>query len=127
MNISTIDDAEAAWHAALTAPNSDEAMRALLHPDFLVVHGPVGHVHDVDQLLAGANARGPADKVDMLDVRVRGFGETTIVTCIQEMHVAMQPGIPPFVIQASVTRVWVRAGDGFRLAHLQMARRFPPN
>ena len=125
MTIGTIEEAEAAWLDALTSPTTD-AMEALLHPDFLAVHGPVGYMHDMRQMLAGAAARGPAHAVQMIDVRTRHFGDTVIVSCLQEMHVAFEPNLPPFVIQAAVTRVWVQSDDGWQLAHLQMARRFPP-
>ena len=54
-------------------------------------------------------------------------GTTAVVSCLQEMRVAFVPELTPFVIQAAVTRVWVRSPSGGRqLAHLQMARRLPP-
>ncbi len=98
----TIEEAEAAWLAALTTPTTD-AMQALLHSEFLAVHGPVGYMHDVQQMLADAAARGPAHEVEMIDVRIRHFGDTAIVSGLQEMHIAFEPNLPPFAIQAAVT------------------------
>ena len=111
----TIEEAEAAWLAALTTPTTD-AMQALLHSEFLAVHGPVGYMHDVQQMLADAAARGPAHEVEMIDVRIRHFGDTAIVSGLQEMHIAFEPNLPPFAIQAAVTRVWVQTDGRWQLA-----------
>src|SRR5215472_8167602 len=47
---STVELAEAAWlSASLTA--GPDAMRALMHPDCVVVHAAVGHIHGVDDFL----------------------------------------------------------------------------
>jgi ketosteroid isomerase-like protein len=125
VTITTIEDAEVAWLDSLTTLTRD-AWAALLHPDFVAVHGPVGFIHDRATFLADATTRGPAAKVEMINTRVRHFGDTAVVTCLQEMHVAFVPGEHPFAIQAAVTRVWVREEGSWRLAHLQMARRLPP-
>ncbi|MEH0580563.1 MULTISPECIES: nuclear transport factor 2 family protein [Streptomyces] len=123
----TVEEAETAWLAAQTLPDPEPAIRALLHPDCVIVHSPVGHIHGADDWLAYAQRMGPTSQVDTFDVTVQRLGTTAVVSCLQEMRVAFVPDLTPFVIQAAVTRVWVRSpSDGWQLAHLQMARRLPP-
>lgn len=123
----TVEEAEAAWLAAQTLPDPEPALRALMHPDCVIVHSAVGHIHGVDDWLRYAARLGRTSQVDTHDVTVQRFGTTAVVSCLQEMRVAFVPELTPFVIQAVVTRVWVRSPSGGRqLAHLQMARRLPP-
>ncbi|MFZ3555859.1 nuclear transport factor 2 family protein [Streptomyces sp. BH055] len=123
----TVEEAEAAWRTAQTLPAPESALRALLHPDCVIVHSAVGHLHRVDDWLRYAARLGPTSQVDTFDVTVREFGSTAVVSCLQEMRVAFVPELAPFVIQAAVTRVWVESPKhGWQLAHLQMARRTPP-
>jgi hypothetical protein len=123
--LTTIDDAEAAWlKACLTS--DPEPRRALLHPQFVTVHSPIGVIQDAEQFLADAAGRPAALRIEIFNATVRHFPDMATVSCLQEMHVPFVPDQPPFVIQAAVSRVWVREGGGWQLAHLQMARRFPP-
>ncbi|MFF0157251.1 YybH family protein [Streptomyces sp. NPDC005263] len=123
----TVEEAEAAWLAAQTLPDPEPALRALMHPDCVIVHSAVGHIHGVDDWLRYAAQLGRTSQVDTHDVTVQRFGTTAVVSCLQELWVAFVPDLAPFVIQAAVTRVWVRSSSGgWRLAHLQMARRLPP-
>ncbi|MFD5258274.1 nuclear transport factor 2 family protein [Streptomyces bobili] len=122
----TVDEAEAAWLAALTHRDSVQLIGKLLRPEAVVVHGPVGHLHDRDTFLSETAKRSPANGVTMHDVTVRRFGDTAIVSGVQEMRAPFVPDATDFVIQAVVTRVWVLGEEGWKLAHLQMARRFPP-
>jgi Domain of unknown function (DUF4440) len=123
--VTTVDDAEAAWLEALLAPGT-ELVRALLHPQFVAVHSPVGVIHDAEQFLADVAGRPTARRIETLATTVRHFPGLATVSCLQEMHIPFVPDQPPFAIQAAVSRVWVRDGDRWQLAHLQMARRFPP-
>jgi hypothetical protein len=123
----TIEEAEAAWLAAQTLPDPGPALRVLMHPDCVIVHSAVGHIHGVDDWLVYAGRLGRTSQVDTFDVTVQRLGTTAVVSCLQEMRVAFVPDLAPFVIQAAVTRVWVRSpAGGWQLAHLQMARRLPP-
>ncbi|MBW8792480.1 MAG: nuclear transport factor 2 family protein [Streptomyces sp.] len=123
----TVEDAEAAWLAAQMLPDPEPAIRALLHPDCVIVHSAVGHIHGADDWLVYAGRLGRTSQVDTIDVTVQRFAATVVVSCLQEMRVAFMPELTPFVIQAAVTRVWVRSpSGGWQLAHLQMARRLPP-
>ncbi|GCB43716.1 nuclear transport factor 2 family protein [Streptomyces sp. NL15-2K] len=123
----TVEEAEAAWLAAQTLPDPEQSLRALMHPDCVVVHSAVGHIHGVDDWLRYAARLGRTSQVDTYDVTVGRFGTTAVVSCLQEMRVAFVPELTPFVIQAAVSRVWVAAeSGGWLLAHLQMARRLPP-
>ena len=60
---------------------------------------------------------------EVLDAQIREFDDIAIVTCLQEMDIPFVPDLPSFVIQAAVTRVWIRTDEEWRLVHLQMARR----
>lgn len=123
----TVEEAEAAWLAAQVLPELEPAIRALLHPDFVVVHSAVGHIHGADDWLRYAARMGRTSQVDTYDVTVQRFGGTAVVSCLQELRVGFVPELSPFVIQAAVSRVWVEgASGGWLLAHLQMARRLPP-
>ncbi|WP_075737932.1 nuclear transport factor 2 family protein [Streptomyces acidiscabies] len=123
----TVEEAEAAWLAAQTLPDPEPVLRALLHPSCVIVHSAVGHIHGVDDWLRYAARLGRTSQVDTHDVTVQRFGTTAVISCLQEMWVAFVPELAPFVIQAAVTRVWVRSSSGdWQLAHLQMARRLPP-
>jgi ketosteroid isomerase-like protein len=121
----TVELAEAAWLEAMTATGQD-AMRRLMHPDCVVVHAAVGRMDDVEPFLQHAARMGKITKIAVYDLTVRRFDGVAIVSCLQEMHVAYVPDLPPFAIQAAATRVWVTNGAGWRLAHMQLARRQPP-
>ncbi|MFG2126595.1 nuclear transport factor 2 family protein [Streptomyces sp. NPDC048751] len=123
----TVEEAEAAWLAAQTLPDPEPVLRALMHPDCVIVHSAVGYIHGVDDWLRYAARLGRTSQVDTHDVTVQRFATTAVVSCLQDMRVAFVPELSPFVIQAAVTRVWVRSpSGGWQLAHLQMARRLPP-
>ncbi|WP_406109153.1 nuclear transport factor 2 family protein [Streptomyces sp. NBC_01003] len=123
----TVEEAEAAWLAAQALPDPEPVLRALMHSDCVVVHAAVGHIHGVDDFLRYAARLGRTSNVIVHDVTVRTFGPTAVVSCLQEMRVAFVPELTPFVIQAAVTRMWVTDEQGgWKLAHLQMARRLPP-
>ncbi|WP_329538189.1 nuclear transport factor 2 family protein (plasmid) [Streptomyces sp. NBC_01450] len=123
----TVEEAETAWLAAQTLPDPEQAIRALLHPDCVVVHSAVGHIHGADDWLRYAGRLGRTSQVDTYDVTVQEFGGSAVVSCLQEMRVAFVPELTPFVIQAAVSRVWVEAASGgWQLAHMQLARRLPP-
>lgn len=123
--LTTIDDAEAAYLKALLAPDPD-LLSTLLHPRFTAVHSPAGLIHDKEQFLTDTAKRPTPEDLQILAATVRHFPDTATVSCLQEMRIPFVPGTPAFAIQQAVTRVWVRAGDGWQLAHLQMARRLPP-
>lgn len=121
----TIEAAEAAWLEAQDGTDLD-AMRRLMHPDCRVVHAAVGHIHGVDDFLQHTARMGRITEMEAFDVTVRRFDGVAIVTCLQEIHVAYVPDLMPFVIQAAVTRVWAPDDAGWRLAHMQLARRQLP-
>ncbi|WP_432181548.1 DUF4440 domain-containing protein [Streptomyces sp. NBC_00063] len=123
----TVEEAEAAWLAAQTLSDPERTLRELMHPDCVVVHAAVGHIHGVDDFLAYAGRLGRTDRVDVHAMNVRHFANTSVVSCLQEMRIAFVPELTPFVIQAAVTRMWVKDQEGvLRLAHMQLARRLPP-
>jgi ketosteroid isomerase-like protein len=121
----TVELAEAAWLDAMTATGTD-AMRALMHPDCVVVHAAVGHIHRAEEFLQHTANMGRITRIEAYDVTVQRFAEVAIVSCLQEMHVAYVAGLTPFAIQAAATRVWVPDEAGWKLAHMQLARRLPP-
>ena len=121
----TVELAEAAWLDAMTATGTD-AMRALMHLDCVVVHAAVGHIHRAEEFLQHAANMGRITRVEAYDVTVQRFAGVAIVSCLQEMHVIYVAGLTPFAIQAAATRVWVPDGAGWKLAHMQLARRLPP-
>jgi hypothetical protein len=123
--LTTIDEAEAAWLTAFTATTTHD-MSLLLHPQFVAVHGPIGHIHNAEEFIADANTRPRPTHVTVLNATVRDLGDTATVSCIQQFEVPFVPDAPPFVIQAAATRVWVQDEGRWQLAHLQMARRLPP-
>jgi ketosteroid isomerase-like protein len=123
--LTTLEAAETAWADAFGAPTTDQ-LRSLLHPKFIAVHGPLGNIHDVEQFMAEVRGRPRPTSLTVIEPVVREFGDMATVSCLQEYGVPFAAGLPPFVIQAAVTRVWVRADGAWRLAHLQMARRMPP-
>lgn len=125
MVLSGVDAAEVAWGEASLASTVEE-MRPLLHPEFVAVHGPMGQFQGAEEFIADAAARPRPLEVTVLSSAIREINDTATVSCIQEMRIPFAPDVPPFVIQATVTRVWV-SDEGHRpLARLQMARRMPP-
>lgn len=117
--------AEEAWVAAWGSSDHDR-MRLLMHPDCLIVHGPVGHQSTPEQFLAYNSQVGVISEAQVHDVTTRNHGEVVVVSCLQESRIAFVPGSTPFVIQAAVTRVWAPGPHGWRLVHMHMARRQPP-
>ncbi|MFF4806306.1 nuclear transport factor 2 family protein [Streptomyces sp. NPDC002144] len=122
----TVDDAETALLTAWLAPTI-EPLRALLHPQFTIVHSPAGLIQDKEQFLTDTAQRPSPEDVQILTATIRHYPDTATVSCLQEMRIPFVPGTPPFVIQQAVTRVWVRTDDGWQLAQLQLARRLPPS
>jgi hypothetical protein len=120
----TVELAEAAWLEAMTA--GPDPMRPLLHPECVVVHSPVGRIDGVDAFLEHTARMGRITGIKAFNVTVQRFDQVAIVSCLQEMHIVYIPDATPFVVQAAVTRVWVPDGDGWLLAHMQLARRQPP-
>ncbi|OBJ08848.1 nuclear transport factor 2 family protein [Mycobacterium sp. 1465703.0] len=123
--MTTIEEAEAAWIESLTEPTT-ERMRQLVHPEFIAVHGPTGQIQGAERFLADTAARPGPRHVQIVDSTVRVLGDTATVSCIEEYRAQFVPDAPPFVIQAAVSRVWIRQGGQWLLAHLQMARRVTP-
>lgn len=123
--LTTIEDAEAAFLKAQLAPTA-EPLRALLHPQFVALHSPVGLIHDKEQFLADWAKRPTPEDIRILTATVRHYPDTATVSCLQEMRIPFVPDIPAFAIQQVVSRVWVRAGESWQVAQLQMARRLPP-
>lgn len=121
----TVEQAETAWLAAMTATGQD-AMRRLMHPDCIVVHAAVGHIHGGEDFLQYTGRMGRITRIEAYDVTVQRFDGVAIVSCLQEMHVVYVPDLTPFAIQAAVTRVWVPNGADWQLAHMQLARRQLP-
>lgn len=121
----TVENAEKAWLEVFL--DSDHArMRSLLHPEFIAVHGPSGSIQGADVFAAMSEKRPPAAGIEVFEPTVRQVGDVATVSCIQEFHVAFEPDVPPFAFQAACSRVWTRGEDGWKLLHLQMARRIVP-
>ncbi|MBO4253320.1 nuclear transport factor 2 family protein [Streptomyces griseorubiginosus] len=123
--LTSIDDAEAALLKALLAPTT-ELLSTLLHPQFTAVHSPVGLIHDREQFLTDTGKRPTPQDIQILTATIRHFPGMATVSCLQEMRIPFVPDTPAFAIQQAVSRVWVRADEGWQLAHMQMARRLPP-
>ncbi|GFJ87775.1 hypothetical protein [Phytohabitans rumicis] len=66
----TVAQAEAAWLVAIT--KGSEERRELMLPDCVVVHGPVGNVHDRERFLSYDASMGPIVEA-----------ETSAVTCLE--------------------------------------------
>ncbi|MEW2403401.1 nuclear transport factor 2 family protein [Streptomyces sp. NPDC046862] len=122
--VQAIEQAEAAWLAALT--EGEEAMTALMLEDSQAIHGPVGKIDDRETFahFTWTRRRHVFAKAEGLGITVRG--KTAITTCLQEMHIVFDENLPPFPVQETVTRVWEETGEGWRLAHLHQAKRMPP-
>lgn len=120
-----VETAETAWLEAFQDIGTD-AMRRLMHPDCVVVHAPVGRIDGVDAFLQHTVGMGRISGVRTYDITVRHFDRMAIVSCLQEMRVALAPDRTPFVIQAVATRMWLAGESGWKLVHMQMARRQPP-
>lgn len=121
----TVTEAEAAWLTALVADTQD-GLRRLLHPDCVLVHGPVGHISNGDEFLRYATEVGRISEVRVHDVVRQQLAGATIVSCLQESRIAFRADLTPFVIQAAVSRTWVPRADGWLLVHMHMARRQLP-
>jgi ketosteroid isomerase-like protein len=122
--VQAIEQAEAAWLAALT--EGEEAMTALMLEDSRAVHGPVGKIDDGKTFVrfTWTRRRHVFAKAEELSITVHGT--TAITTCLQEMHIVFDENLPPFPVQEAVTRVWEETAEGWRLAHLHQAKRMPP-
>ena len=120
----TVDQAEAAWLVAITA--GDEEQRRLMLPDCVIVHAPVGNVHDRERFLSYNASMGPTLEAETSEVTCRERGGRAIVTCHQKMRIRRVLDLPPFLVQAVATRVWFSTDEGWRLGHMQLSRRQPP-
>ncbi|WP_411151685.1 nuclear transport factor 2 family protein [Streptomyces sp. A30] len=122
--VQAIEQAEAAWLAALT--EGEEAMTALMLEDSRAVHGPIGKIDDGKTFAHSTwtRRRHVFAKAEELSITVHGT--TAITTCLQEMHIVFDENLPPFPVQEAVTRVWEGTAEGWRLAHLHQAKRMPP-
>jgi hypothetical protein len=120
----TVEEAEAAWLAAITS--GKEEQRLLMLSDCVVVHGPVGHVHDRETFLRYNATMGPTVAAEAAEVTCQEYAGRAIVTCLQKMRVALVADLPPFLIQAVATRIWFSTQGGWRLGHMQLSRRQPP-
>jgi hypothetical protein len=119
----TVASAEAAWLAAIAG--TEDAQRQLMLPDCVVVHGPVGYVHDRETFLRYNSTMGAIIAAETGEVDVREFDGQAIVTCYQKLRVEFVPDLAPFLIQAAVTRIWTWTDEGWRLRHMQLSRRQP--
>ncbi|MFF5138570.1 nuclear transport factor 2 family protein [Streptomyces sp. NPDC013157] len=119
----TVSQAEAAWLVAIT--KGEEEQRALMLPDCVIVHGPVGNVHDRERFLAYNASMGATLEAETSEVTCRERGGRAIVTCYQKMSIRRVPDLPPFLVQAVATRVWFATDEGWRLGHMQLSRRQP--
>jgi hypothetical protein len=120
----TVAQAEAAWLVAIT--KGGEEQRELMLPDCVIVHGPVGNVHDRERFLSYNVSMGPTVEAETSEVTCRERGGRAIVTCFQKMSVRRSPDLPPFLVQAVATRMWFSTDKGWRLGHMQLSRRQPP-
>ncbi|MEU0074510.1 nuclear transport factor 2 family protein [Streptomyces sp. NPDC006332] len=121
--LDTVSQAEAAWLVAIT--QGDEEQRALMLPDCVIVHGPVGNVHDRERFLAYNASMGATVEAETSEVTWREREGRAIVTCFQKMRIRRVPDLPPFLVQAVATRVWFATDEGWRLGHMQLSRRQP--
>ncbi|WP_405477213.1 2Fe-2S iron-sulfur cluster-binding protein [Streptomyces canus] len=122
--IEAVEQAEAAWLAALT--KGEEAITSLMLEDSRAVHGPVGKIDDRETFahFTWTPRRHVFAKAEDLSITVRGT--TAITSCLLEMHIVFDENLPPFPVQEAVTRMWEETGEGWRLAHLHQAKRIPP-
>ncbi|MFE2424685.1 nuclear transport factor 2 family protein [Streptomyces hokutonensis] len=118
-----VAQAEAAWLVAIT--KSDEEQRALMLPECVIVHGPVGNVHDRERFLRYNASMGATLEAETSEVTCQGREGRVIVTCFQKMRIRRVPDLPPFLVQAVATRVWFSTDEGWRLGHMQLSRRQP--
>jgi hypothetical protein len=119
----TVAEAEAAWLVAIT--KGDEEQRALMLPDCVIVHGPVGNIHDRERFLTYNASMGTTLEAGTSEVTCREREGRAIVTCFQKMSIRRVPDLPPFLVQAVATRVWFATDEGWRLGHMQLSRRQP--
>ena len=119
----TVARAETAWLVAIT--KGDEEQRALMLPDCVIVHGPVGNIHDRERFLAHNASMGATIEAETSEVTCRERGGRAVVTCFQKMRIRRVPDLPPFLVQAVATRVWFSTDEGWRLGHMQLSRRQP--
>ncbi|MFF4117606.1 nuclear transport factor 2 family protein [Streptomyces sp. NPDC001714] len=119
----TVAEAEAAWLVAIT--RGDEEQRALMLPDCVIVHAPVGHVHDRESFLDHNASMGATLRAETSQVTCQERAGRAVVTCHQKMSIRRIPDLPPFLVQAVATRVWFATDGGWRLGHMQLSRRQP--
>lgn len=120
----TVAEAETAWLVAIT--KGDDEQRELMLPDCVVVHGPVGNVHEPERFLGYNAFMGATVEASTSEVTCRERGGRAIVTCFQKMRIRRVPDLPPFLVQAVATRVWFSTDEGWRLGHMQLSRRQAP-
>lgn len=77
----TVAEAEAAWLVAIT--NGDEEKRELMLPDCVIVHGPVGNVHERERFLGCKASMGATVEAETSQVTCLERGGRAIVMCFQ--------------------------------------------
>lgn len=99
-------------------------LQALLHADLRYTHAP-GTTHDLAGYL-GYVADGPRfDEVTLVPDRVLDLGAGAVVT--GRLALRFQRGdAPPQQASSWVTAVWLREGEGWRLAVFQSTREAAP-
>lgn len=120
----TVAQTDAAWLVAIT--KAGEEQRELMLPDCVIVHGPVGNVHERERFLSCNASTGPILKAETSEVTCLEREGRAIVTCFHKMRIRRSPDLPPFLVQAVATRMWFSADEGWRLGHMQLSRRQPP-
>lgn len=69
----TVTEAEDAWLVAIT--KGDEEQRALMLPDCVIVHGPVGNVHERERFLGYNASMGATVEAETSEVTCRERGD----------------------------------------------------
>ena len=119
----SIGPAESAWLQAISRGN--DAQRDLMLADCVLVHGPVGNIHDREEFLRYNLTMGAIASAVTTDVHVVESPGMAIVSCHQKMRVEFASDLTPFLIQAAVTRVWFSTAEGWKLGLQQLSRRQP--
>lgn len=91
-------------------------------PDCVIVHGPVGNVHERERFLGYNASMGATVEAETSEVTCRERGGRAILTCFQRMRIHCLPDLRPFLVQAVSTRVWFSTDEGWRLGHMQLSR-----
>src|SRR4051794_33353092 len=85
----TVAEAEDAWLVAIT--KGDEEQRQLMLPDCVIVHGPVGNIHERERFLGYNASMGATVDAETSEVTCRERGGRAIVTCFQKMLIRRLP------------------------------------